>query len=378
MTRSSFSKVAPYQIFFPLGVLNALLAVGVWFVQNLGWFDSPALLIHSKLIVGGFLWSFIIGFLMTAVPRMTGTGGANLIEFLAAGLLMLGQTFFSFVIDGRFFYANQAVLILFLLLYAGRRILKMTRPLPVFFSHVGLAMVVALLGSYYYYYGNSFMGIHLYHLGSVLLLVLGIGTRFFAFLSGLPSEFESDESPLMRASFHMAGVMIALFLILAGNGMSFAYLGLAAISLFYLIRIWKVRRSAERPSPLKYGVRIVAASIPVGFVMTWLQPEMYLAWFHLLFIGCFGVITFSVATRVTLAHGSYSTDLEKTSKALWWMIAFLVLGAICRVLYGYSDGLWRVSYLHLAATFWFGAVLSWCFSFFLKIFKPGPQAKPSC
>ena len=63
-TLKSFASWAPYQIFFPIGVLASLLAVGVWFVQGLNWFSSPVLLIHSKLIMGGFLWSFIVGFLM--------------------------------------------------------------------------------------------------------------------------------------------------------------------------------------------------------------------------------------------------------------------------------------------------------------------------
>jgi uncharacterized protein involved in response to NO len=371
-------RLAPYQLFFPLGVLNALLAVGVWFVQNLGWFESPAILIHSKLIVGGFLWSFIVGFLMTAVPRMTGTSGCNKPEYFFASVLLLGQTVFSWQVDPRFFYTNQALLVLFLLFYGGRRLLKMTKPVPVFFSHVGLAMILALLGSYYHSIGNSFMGIHLYHVGTILLLVLGIGTRFFSFLSGLPSAFENLSTVWPRVMFHGSGVLVGVFLFLAGQGVAISYLGLAILSLIYLFKIWKIQRPSQRPSALKYGVRIVAIMIPLSFFLTWLQPLMYITWFHLLFIGCFGLITFSVATRVTLAHGSYPTDLEMKSPALWCLVVFLVLALIFRILYGFSEGLWKMSCLHTAATFWFLALGSWCWAFLPRIFRPGPQAKPSC
>jgi uncharacterized protein involved in response to NO len=150
------------------------------------------------------------------------------------------------------------------------------------------------------------------------------------------------------------------------------------LSLLYLFRIWKIQRKSSRPSALKVSVRVVAAAIPLSFFLTWLQPTMYIAWFHILFIGCFALITLSVATRVTLAHGSYSTDLEMKSKTLWWVVSFLVTGAIFRVCYGFSEGMWKTAYLHMAATLWMAALLSWCYSFLPKIFKPGPQAKPSC
>lgn len=319
-----------------------------------------------------------MGFLMTALPRMTGTPGANPIEYFVSALLLVGQTVFAWQVDPRFFYGNQILLILFLILYGGRRLIKTSKPLPIFFSHVGIAMFLALIGSYCYFSGNSMMGIHLYHVGTTLLLVLGLGTRFFSFLSGLPSLFESVTSKWARLMFHASGVGIGYLLYLAGQGIKMAYLGLTLISLIYLFKIWQIQRPSSRPSALKLGVRIVALMIPASFFLIWLQPMMFITWLHLLFIGCFGMITFAVATRVTLAHGSYPIDFEMKSQALWWMVGFLVFGIVSRVLYGFSGGLWKVSYLHLAATFWILAVGCWCWSFLPKIFKPGPQAKPSC
>lgn len=375
---NKMKKIAPYQLFFPLGLLNALLAVGVWFVQDLNWFQSPALFIHSRLVIGGFLWSFIVGFLMTAVPRMTGTESANKIEYTLAILLMLGQSLFAWPLDGKFFYINHVLLVLFLIIYGLRRVFKRTKPLPVFFSHIGVAMILAACGSYYHAVGNSYMGIHLYHVGAVLLLVLGIGARFFSFLSGLPSVFENSTALWPRRLFHGFAFLVGILLYLSGLGISFAYLGLTLISLIYLFGIWKVQRTSNRPSFLKWGVRIVAAMIPLSFFLTWLQPTMYITWFHLLFIGCFSLITLSVATRVTLAHGAYPIDLEMKSPALFWLVFFIVLGIIFRVLYGFDEGSLRSIYLQIAVTFWICAIGSWCWSFLPRIFKVGPQVKASC
>lgn len=372
-------KLAPYQIFFPLGLFNAVLAVGVWLIQDLHIFQTPALLIHSKLIIGGFLWSFIVGFLMTAIPRMTGTQNANRLELGSAIGISLWLMISAWNIDPRPFYIGMMALDGLLLFYGARRLVKRSsKPVPVFFSHIGFGMALALLGSWYHFKGNSFMGIHLFHVGAILLLILGIGTRFFAFLSGLPSDFENLNQGWKRLSFHFCGLLVAILLFLAGLGYPVAYFALTVVSLFYLFVIWRVQRRAERDSALKYGVRFVALMIPLSFFMTWLQPRMYVTWFHLLFIGSFAVLTLSVATRVTLAHGAYPTDLEVRSKALWWVIGLLVFALIFRVFYGFSDDLWKKSYLHLAATFWLLALAIWCGSFLIRIFKPGPQAKPSC
>lgn len=158
---------------------------------------------------------------------------------------------------------------------------------------------------------------------------------------------------------------------LAGSGIESAYSGLFVGSMVYLFFVWKVFRSSNRESPLKYLVRVVAMTIPTTFLLCWLYPHLYVTWFHLIFIGCFGLITFGVATRVTLAHGSYPLDLELKSTALWCVLIFFGLGIICRVLYSFSDNLWQKSYLHFAASFWILGVLCWCYSFLRKILFQG-------
>lgn len=85
------NKLAPYQIFFPIGVLSSLIAVGIWPFHTMGLFEAPVMLIHSRLIVGGFIWSFIIGFLLAAIPKMSGTRNANKFEVLLALALISTQ-----------------------------------------------------------------------------------------------------------------------------------------------------------------------------------------------------------------------------------------------------------------------------------------------
>lgn len=370
-------NLAPYQIFFPIGVLCAFFAIGVWFVQDLAWFSTPVILIHSRLVMGGFLWSFVTGFLMTAVPKMSGTRSANLFEYLAALIIILVQISGSFMIDGRLFYAAAMALSLFIIFYAGRRVATSSKKIPVFFSHVGVGLLLSLIGSYQGFIGDSSPRMHLYNVGAVLLLVLGIGTRFFSFLSGLPSLFENQSKTFARFGFHLLAMIVGVLLWLAGEGFSFAYLGLSLAMLIYLFFVWQIQRSSQRSSALKIAVRLVASIIPLSFFLCWLYPILFLTWFHLIFIGCFAMMTFSVASRVTLAHGSYPIDLETTSRSLWFVVGFIFLALISRIGYGLTEGMTKKSFLHMAAMFWLLAIIVWCWSFLIKIWKPG-KAKSAC
>jgi len=367
---------APYQVLFPIGIFSSLVAVGIWLFLTDEWFPAPRIFIHSKLMAGGFLWSFITGFLMTAIPRMTGTRGAHPIEWAFGITLIAFQFLFSWFLDQRWFYVNQIALVSFLLIYGGRRVFSARKPIPVFFSHVGIAMLLAVLGSYFNMIGNSFMGIHLYQIGAVLLLVLGIGTRFFSFLSGLPSDFEGAPRS-QQILFHVLGILVGVQLYFAGLGRVWAYLGLAITIFIYMAFVWRVFRKSQRPSPLKWGVRIVALSIPVTFFMCWLEPAYYVTWMHVLFIGCFALMTYAVATRVTLAHGAYSINLEMKSPALWVFLLSIGLSLILRAFYGYTDRV-NTGVLHGAVLFWILAIFAWIYSFALKILRPGDQERPAC
>lgn len=362
-------NLAAYKIFFTLGLLNAVLGVGVWLFQDLHLFSTPALLIHSKLIAGGFLWSFVVGYLLTSLPQVTGAKKASLFEIAITFVIIVSMMLAAWRIDPRPFYAGVMALITFLLVFSSRRILSATKPRPFFLSHLGLAMALALIGAWYHFRGQSFMGIHLYQVGSILILVLGIGESFFSYISEVSSVFENETNIRPRWIFHFGGLMTTMLLFLAGLGESTAYLGLSLMSVFYLFMIWKVQRSTARSISLKYGARIAAASIPISFLLIYLQPALYVMYFHVLFIGCFAVIAFFVTARVASQEGFSSVNETLSSKVLWWVLGFLILSLISRLPYSFSTGLWRKSYLHFAGTFWFLAIGACGWSFLLQVFK---------
>src|SRR5215471_8126085 len=63
----------PYRLFFPLGILFGLAGVAIWPLYSFGLTATYSGRSHALVQTGGFLYAFIAGFLLTAVPRFTGT-----------------------------------------------------------------------------------------------------------------------------------------------------------------------------------------------------------------------------------------------------------------------------------------------------------------
>src|SRR6476646_10948863 len=63
----------PYRLFFPLGILFGLAGVAIWPLYSFGLTATYSGRSHAFVQIYGFLYAFVAGFLLTAVPRFTGT-----------------------------------------------------------------------------------------------------------------------------------------------------------------------------------------------------------------------------------------------------------------------------------------------------------------
>ncbi|PYL07044.1 MAG: hypothetical protein DME33_11830 [Verrucomicrobia bacterium] len=84
----------PFRIFFPAGVLLGVLGVSLWPLFHFGASIAYPNIAHARLMIEGFMASFIFGFLGTAGPRKTSAprfsiselGTTFTLDLLAAGL----------------------------------------------------------------------------------------------------------------------------------------------------------------------------------------------------------------------------------------------------------------------------------------------------
>ncbi|MBI3535870.1 MAG: NnrS family protein, partial [Deltaproteobacteria bacterium] len=180
----------PYQVLFPIGFVFALVGTIPWILFSVGFGGYPGLK-HADWMVGGFLLSFAMGFLMTAVPRFTGSDTAKKVELLFGGILSLSLLFFSFIENRIYFYTCLLTCFIFLFTFAFKRFRKRLYTPPPSFVFVGIGLLLGISGVFAllisYLQSNSgllfIFGKLIFYQGMMMSFLLGIGSRLIpAFL----------------------------------------------------------------------------------------------------------------------------------------------------------------------------------------------------
>src|SRR5438034_360668 len=218
----------PYRIFFPLGIVLGAMGVSIWPLYYFGITEGYSGRAHAFVQTDGFLYSFIAGFLLTAIPRFTATEPPSrrvqcVLAAIVAGSAIAFE-FQQFAIGQTAFVISHA----FLITLAARRFRRRRLDPPDTFVLAGLGLICGALGALI----NA--GIALNFIpplwdplgkralteGMVLLLVLGIGgflgPRLLGFAQ-LPQFVQVPDSPGPRGSkplfYKAAGLALILSLI---------------------------------------------------------------------------------------------------------------------------------------------------------------------
>jgi uncharacterized protein involved in response to NO len=338
------NSIEPYRWLFPMGVLFGALGVYVWIMYALNPTSIYPNQLHSKLMFGTFLFSFAAGFLMTAIPKMTASFPAQIFEIVLAFYLILMNSLFAYVTRPEYFYLSSAVSVLFLVAFFTRRFLARTKTPPPFFPFVILGLLIGFIGSLllgmnaFYNFSAEIllMAKKFYFEGLILLLVLGIGSRLIPVISGRAKVDEKiDRSAVLK------NVLLGLFLIAGYVFESYEY-NLIGGLMRCLVVGW------------------------VG-VFNW---GLFLKAMHLTYIAGFGLMTLTVASRVTLAHGSYDLAFEAKSNALWICGALILTAAATRVAAPFT-GSGYINHLGYAAVVWIVAIALWGFIFVKRMIWKG-------
>src|SRR5262245_49307302 len=137
----------PYRVFFPLGILMGVMGVSIWPLYYFGITDGYSGRAHAYVQTDGFLYAFIAGFLLTALPRFTGTEAPSLkTQFMLAALLVsctLAFEFRLFAIGNVVFVAAHTMVITL----AIRRFKRRQQDPPATFSLIGLGLIGGALGA---------------------------------------------------------------------------------------------------------------------------------------------------------------------------------------------------------------------------------------
>ncbi len=372
----------PFRIFFPAGVLLGVVGVSVWVLFYLGAGIPYPNVAHARLMIEGFMASFIFGFLGTAGPRITSAPHFSLsevttiftLDLLAAGAHTdgahrLGDICFAICL---FFFACSL----------AKRFRQRKDSPPPNFALVALGIVCGIAGATLLAFYENAQFAPVYQFGAalvnecfVLLPVLSVAPFFIGRLLDLPTPDlpESHVIPpgwMRQAAFAgFVGVVIIIsFLIDIFNFPRIGgWIRVAAIAFYIAMRLPFRGRTF-----LADCLRGALMSVLIGFGAIALLPIYRVAALHIVFIAGFNFIAFTVAIRVVFGH---SGNLQRLQKPLWFFIAttaLLFLATISRFAADLAPRT-RVAHLLGAAICWLLAALVWILSVIPKVARTDAQ-----
>jgi uncharacterized protein involved in response to NO len=376
-------SIEPYRLLFPLGLVFGILGASVWIAFALIPQMTYPMRLHSQLMMGTFLFAFVSGFLMTAIPKMTASFPAQPFELVVAFFLVLCNAMGAYSGIAELFYLISAISILSLIVFFIRRFLARTKSIPPFFPFVlvGLtsgmcgAVILALPALLEVANGFLLFGKRLYFDGMILFLILGIGSRLIPLISGRKVQEDLSVRVIARNLLLCTLLILGFALESAGSVWIGGILKVTVVG-WVAFRGWGILAKAQTKSRLALGLRLSGLMVLGGLVMAVLQPGYAVHWMHLTYIAGFGLMTLTVATRVTLAHGSYDLSFEAKSKSLLVCGALILIATATRVSAPFLGTLYT-KHLMYAGIVWILAMAIWGFVFIRRMIFKG-KAQRGC
>jgi uncharacterized protein involved in response to NO len=159
----------PFRIFFPAGILLGIAGVSLWPLYYAGLIEAYPATAHARLMIEGFMASFIIAFLGTAGPRITSTSPfsrSEVVAILTLDLLAAGLHF------GDSHRAGDALFVCCIALFVfsiGKRFVRRKDSPSPNFVLVALGLVSGIAGAALLAYSETAQYSRAYQFGSVLL-----------------------------------------------------------------------------------------------------------------------------------------------------------------------------------------------------------------
>lgn len=361
----------PFRLFFPLAVVLGWIGIGHWLLYATGAVASYSCLFHGLVQVQAFLMAFALGFLLTAIPRRTGSPPPSIGE-LAVGVVALCTVVIAALYE--WWAASElayAALFVLLLQFAIRRFLgrSAARRPPAAFVLIPIGMLHGLVGAACIAASTLrdaspallAFGRLLVEQGVFLCWVVGIGGLVLPLMSGDTPPADLGSSPRERRkalAYAAAGVaMFASFVVEQRGGVTAGPLLRAAVVTLGLALGGGAWRPPGNPGLHRRLVWLAVWLMPVGLVWAGVSPDYRIPALHVLFIGGFALIAFGVATHVALSHLDLHALAAGSPPAVAVLGASIVIAMLGRVVADWSHTYFE--HLGAAAAVWLVGTAVW-------------------
>ena len=384
-----------------MGVAFAIAGAVPWILDAAGIGVYPGAL-HRSLMIQGFEQSFVLGFLLTALPGFLHAERCAAWELWLAVTLQIAFGIAAF--SGATEWAQIAYLSSLALLgsAAVRRIGRSRARPPVEMVFVPFGILCGIAGAALTIAGRAgwiaepipgFAG-RLLSLGMMLSVVLGMGGLLVPVFAGVrdPLVIPGIAAPQARAGRRVlyGAILVALASAFALEAIGQARLGMAlraAAASVMVLLVWKVWKRSALSTPGGWVLRTAGWLTMSGLWLAVAFPPLQVAALHVTLIGGFGLLTLGVGSRVVISHGGHGLPAERrlvTPVVVTLVVIAMVLRASAEIPGGPSEWPGRIDairgtagMLAAAAACWSLAWLAWSAAALgLRGTHPRPEAEP--
>ncbi len=373
----------PFRIFFPIGAFLALLGVSLWPLYYAGALAEYPSIPHARLMIEGFMASFIIGFLGTAGPRITSAPHFTRMEVV---VLVTLDLFAAGLHVGGSHRAADFLFALCLATFAyilGKRFAQRADSPPPNFVLVALGLLNGVAGALLLalyqdelYAAPYRIGASLLERGFVLLPILGVGPYLLARLLNISRADDLPESRVLppgwlpRAAFALT---IGLTIDATFVAETFGWVTLAAWLRAAAVLVYVTLRTPRRGrSFLGNCMRVGLAAVVLALVVEALWPQFRIGALHILFISGFSFIVLTVSIRVIFGHSGNAHLFEKRLPFFIVAGVLIFLAMVSRYVADMAPGA-RTIHLVAGALCWIAALLIWMVKVLPKVRIAEPE-----
>ncbi|MDO8580066.1 MAG: NnrS family protein [Candidatus Omnitrophota bacterium] len=383
----------PYRLFFPFGVWMGVVGISPWLLYAMGLTKTYSGFFHSSMLTLVYLNCFIIGFLLTFIPRFTGTFYANRAELFSFLFLFIGIAVFlrqeQWAAAQMVYLGWLTLLLVFLMRRIPHRKNEGGKPpmeliwIPVAILHAFVGTMLMLLVHWQIVPPWILkVGRPMMEQGFLMSIVLGIGGFLIPRILGTYQAQSSGgccggcacsakkiSATKKAVVFHLicAGVLFASFWLqgLEWTRLSYVFQGMVATAEFLWTRtLPKYPRDAGFYGKLSW---VSCWMIVVGLWGAAVFPKYSIEMLHITFIGGFSLMTFAIATMVVLSHGGEAEQLKKPIWVLWVVLGAILFTLFKRLAVIFFPGAF-FKMLGIASSAWIIGALVWLIYIFPRLF----------
>ena len=369
----------PYRVMFPIALAHLILGLLVWLPH---WMDgTPAPMIeHMQLVMRGTMYGFIIGFLLTMLPRVWGS------TFISGR--SLAMIVYSFALMPIAVFAGEPavfeVLLLFALLVFTWQVLVVLFPkkqITRMTMAITTATCIVLFANFFYAVGVWGATFPVWFDVWILELTMKASVLMFIFALApfLISKFHGRGPccSLQNAKDPKALLPIPVLLIFALSYCfygSYASIGIALRTVLLLISFSEAIPLFKWPSKEAWflkGIWLSLWSIIIGHALPAFMPQHGIVWNHIVYIPGYLQLCLMVGARVVCGHAYQLERIERDRAAIITILVLLFISVLSRVGVDWAPAT-RDLHLVLAAAFALGALVLWFMRYGALLYKDKP------